>query len=111
MGMRSWWVRHRTHRVGQATRSPAPDDDELLFVPRFVGLPCSDLAERLRLMRGNVTTPMPAGAGGGHRVDPVLVLSRAARDNRWVERTNEDEILIAVTEYRSIDDPDRRSTR
>ncbi len=108
MGMRSWWVRHRTHRVDQANRSPAPDD-EVLFVPRFVGLPCSDLAERLRLMRGNVTTPMPAGAGGGRRVDPVLVLSRAGRDNRWVERTNEDAVLRAVTEYRSIDDPDRRS--
>ena len=108
MGMRSWWVRHRTHRVDRTTSSPARDD-EVLYVPHFVGLPCSDLAERLRLMRGNVTTPMPAGAGGGRRADPVVMLSRAARDNRWVERTNEDTILSAMTEYRSIDDPDRRS--
>lgn len=110
MGMRSWWVRHRTHRTDRANRPDLPGDDEVLFVPHFVGLPCSDLADRLRLMRGNVTTPMPAGAGGGQRVDPVIVLCRAARDNRWVERTNEDAVLRAVTEYRSIDDPDRRSS-
>jgi hypothetical protein len=107
MGMRSWWVRHRTHRLHRATRPDHPGGDDVLDVPRFVGLPSSDLAERLRLMRGNVTTPMPAGAGGGRRVDPVVVLSRAARDNRWVERTNEDAVLRAVTEYRSIDDPER----
>ncbi|MAT06536.1 MAG: hypothetical protein CL424_15970 [Acidimicrobiaceae bacterium] len=101
--MRSWWVRHRSHRV---ERPDAPDDP--LFVPQFVGLPCSDLADRLRLMRGNITTPMPAGAGGAQRVDQVVILSRAARDHRWIERTNEDAVLSAVTEYRSIDDPARR---
>lgn len=103
MGMRSWLVRHRSNPAASGA-----DDDWI--VPRFVGLPFSDLPEQLRLMRGNVTTPMPAGAGGAQRCDQVIVLSRAARDNKWIERSNEDAVLRSVTEYRSIDDPARRRT-
>lgn len=67
-----------------------------------------DLTERLRLMRGNVTTPMEAGKGttrAGHGVDKVERMARAARDALWIDRSNEDRVLENTNEYRSIDDP------
>ena len=56
------------------------------------------------MMRGNITTPMEAGAAAPRSADSVQQLSKAARDARFVDRTNEDDVLRGVRKYRSIDD-------
>ena len=83
-----------TRMFDRSDRAPATPPD----------LHIDDLSERLRLMRGNVTTPMPPAAAPPRSADAVQRLSRAARDARYVDRTNEDDVLREVTTYRSIDD-------
>lgn len=63
-----------------------------------------DLSERLRAMRGNITTPMGPSRAAPRATDSVEQLSKAARDARYVDRTNEDDVLRDVEQYRSIDD-------
>jgi hypothetical protein len=94
MAIRAW------RRRRQSKRQPPTE-------PASIGFRRDGLAEQLRMMRGNITTPMPAGVGGAQRTDQIVVLARAARDDRWVERTNEDDVLRNITEYRSIDEPRR----
>lgn len=67
-------------------------------------LEVGDLSERLRMMRGNITTPMESSAAPPRSADSVKQLSKAARDARFVDRSNEDEVLRNVKKYRSIDD-------
>jgi hypothetical protein len=67
-------------------------------------LEIGDLSERLRMMRGNITTPMGPGAAAPRSADSVQQLSKAARDARFVDRSNEDDVLREVKKYRSIDD-------
>ena len=56
------------------------------------------------MMRGNITTPMESSAAPPRSPDSVQQLSKAARDARFVDRSNEDEVLRNVKKYRSIDD-------
>lgn len=67
-------------------------------------LQVTDLSERLRMMRGNITTPMESSAAPPRSADSVQQLSKAARDARFVDRSNEDDVLRNVKKYRSIDD-------
>ena len=64
------------------------------------------LAERLRQMRGNNLTAMPAGSGstGSGTAYSGKQLAQAARDALFVDRSIEDDRLSEITEYRSIDD-------
>ena len=90
MGLRS-----RVKRLfGRDDREPtAPPDLEI-----------GDLSERLRMMRGNITTPMGPDVPAPRSADSVKQLSKAARDARFVDRSNEDDVLREVKKYRSIDD-------
>jgi hypothetical protein len=78
-----------------------PSDDHPAVAP---DLQIADLSERLRMMRGNITTPMESSAAPPRSPDSVQQLSKAARDARFVDRSNEDEVLRNVKKYRSIDD-------
>lgn len=62
------------------------------------------LSERLRMMRGNITTPMEFPRSEPRSSDAVERLSRAARDGRNLHRSNGEMVLRGVREYRSIDD-------
>lgn len=85
-------VRRLVKRGDQDGSSPAPRLD--------VG----ELSERLRMMRGNITTPMEPGRAAPRAADSVQQMSKAARDARFVDRSNEDDVLREVKKYRSIDD-------
>lgn len=82
----------RFFRRDERTENAAPD------------LAVDDLSERLRMMRGNITTPMGPGVPPPRSADAVQQMSKAARDARFVDRTNEDDVLREVKRYRSIDD-------
>lgn len=88
----------RLKRVfGRGTAEPAdePSEDDL---------PIGDLSERLRRMRGDKTTAMGPPGAAPRSADSVEQLSKAARDGRYVDRTNEDDVLRGVRKYRSVDD-------
>lgn len=94
MGM---WAAVR-RRFGHRDRPSATAPDIEVEIRLFA------LSEKLRMMRGNVTTPMEPRRSEPRRGDAVGQMNRAARDNRFVQRTIEDDVLKDVTEYRSIDD-------
>ncbi|MAT06130.1 MAG: hypothetical protein CL424_13910 [Acidimicrobiaceae bacterium] len=88
-------VKRLVGRGGPDASDDAETDDDVRI---------GDLSERLRQMRGTKTTAMGPGTAGPRSADSVEQLSKAARDGRYVDRTNEDDVLRGVKKYRSIDD-------
>lgn len=89
----------RLKRVFRRGESTAADDEQVEN-----DLRTAVLTERLKQMRGNTTTAMGPSAAAPRSADAVEQLSKAARDGRYVDRTNEDDVLRGVKKYRSIDD-------
>lgn len=79
--------------------APEPADE-----PSEHDLRIGDLSERLAQMRGEKTTAMGPPSAAPRGADSVEQLSKAARDGRYVDRTNEDDVLRGVKKYRSVDD-------
>ena len=90
------WLRRRDRR-------DAASDSQVAAGPN---VDADALAERLRQMRGDNLTAMPAGSGstGSATTYTGKELAQAARDARYIDRSIEDDRLSEITEYRSIDD-------
>lgn len=82
-------------------RSEAEPMDEH---PSADDLRIGDLSERLRRMRGDNVTAMGPPDAAPRSADSVEQMSKAAADARFVDRTNEDDVLRGVKKYRSADD-------
>ena len=77
--------------------APEPTDER----PSADDLRIGDLSERLRQMRGENVTAMGPGQAPPRSPDAVEQMSKAAADARYVDRTNEDDVLRGVKQYRA----------
>ena len=85
-------------RFGRGTPEPTTEG------PSADNLRIGDLSERLRQMRGDTTTAKGPPGTKPRAADAVEQLSKAARDGRFVDRTNEDNVLRDVKQYRAQDE-------